>query len=78
MEIHIVSSLTTDDESRLAPQVLTALQRILHELAVAYCVRIETSAGYEIYHSHTASAGSGRGDTGSDSTNRFATIAPTA
>lgn len=53
MEIHLVSSLTPEDECRLAPQVLSAIERIL---AITYCVRVETTAGNEIQHSHTAPA----------------------
>ena len=60
MEIHLVSSLTADDESRLAPQVLAALERILDRLPVTYCVRIETSSGNEIHRSHTAPPRDGR------------------
>ena len=54
MEIHLVSSLTPDDESRLAPAVLTAIGRILDRLPVTYSVRIETSGGNAIHHDHTA------------------------
>ncbi|MBP7568862.1 MAG: hypothetical protein KBA95_02265 [Acidobacteria bacterium] len=56
MEIHLVSSLTPDDECRLAPQVLSAIERILDPLPITYCVRVETAAGNEIQHSHTAPA----------------------
>jgi hypothetical protein len=77
MEIHLVSSLTPDDECRLAPQVLSAIERILDRLPVTYCVRIETSAGNEIHHSHTAPAR--RGQQGpSDSIDAFAAGVPTA
>ena len=54
MEIHLVSSLTSDDESRLAPTVLTAIGRILDRLPVSYSLRIETTAGNAIQHHHTA------------------------
>lgn len=56
MEIHLVSSLTPEDECRLAPQVLSAIERILDRLPITYCVRVETTAGNEIQHSHTAPA----------------------
>lgn len=55
MEIHLVSSMTSDDESRLAPAMLTAIGRILDRLPISYSVRIETAAGNEIQHHHTAS-----------------------
>lgn len=54
MEIHLISSLTPDDESRLAPSMLAAIGRILDRLPVSYSVRIETSAGNAIHHNHTA------------------------
>jgi hypothetical protein len=55
MEIHLVSSMTSDDESRLAPAMLTAIGRILDRLPISYSVRIATAAGNEIQHHHTAS-----------------------
>lgn len=54
MEIHLVSSLTSDDESRLAPAVMAAIGRVLDRLPVSYSVRIETTAGNSIQHHHTA------------------------
>ncbi len=52
MEIHLVSSLTPDDESRLAPRVLKAIDELLERLPVSYSVRIETAIGKAIHHSH--------------------------
>jgi hypothetical protein len=54
MEIHLVSSLTSDDESRLAPAVMAAIGRVLDRLPVSYSVRIETTGGNAIQHHHTA------------------------
>jgi hypothetical protein len=54
MEIHLVSSLTPDDESRLAPRVLAAIGEVLGRLPVSYSVRIETAIGNAIHHNHTA------------------------
>jgi hypothetical protein len=54
MEIHLISSLTPEDESRLAPAVLAAIGRILDRLPVSYTVRIETAGGNAIHHNHTA------------------------
>lgn len=54
MEIHLVSSLTPDDESRLAPQVLAAIGSVLDGLPVAYSVRIETAVGDAIHHNRKA------------------------
>jgi hypothetical protein len=54
MRIHLVSSLTPDDESRLAPQVLAAIGSVLDGLPVAYSVRIETAFGDAIHHNRKA------------------------
>lgn len=54
MEIHLVSSLTPDDENRLAPRVLAAIGEVLEHLPVSYSVRIETALGNAIHHNHTA------------------------
>jgi hypothetical protein len=55
MQIHLISSLTPDDESRLAPRVLAAIGGVLDGLPVSYSVRIETAIGNAIHHSHKAS-----------------------
>jgi hypothetical protein len=49
----LISSLTPDDESRLAPRMLAAIGGILETLPVSYSVRIETAVGNSIYHSRT-------------------------
>ncbi len=54
MEIHLVSSLTPDDESRLAPQLLAAIGGVLDGLPVSYSVRIETTVGDAIHHNRKA------------------------
>ena len=54
MEIHLVSSLTPDDESRLAPKVLAAIGGVLDGLPVSYSVRIETAVGNAIHRNRTA------------------------
>ena len=54
MEIHLVSSMTPDDESRLAPRVLAAIGAVLERLPVSYSLRIETALGSAIHHNHTA------------------------
>ena len=54
MEIHLVSSLTPDDESRLAPEVLAAIGTVLDGLPVSYSVRLETAQGNAIHRNHTA------------------------
>jgi hypothetical protein len=52
MEIHLVSSLTPEDESRLAPAMLAAIGRFLDTLPISYSLRIETAAGGEIQQHH--------------------------
>jgi len=54
MEIHLVSTMTPDDESRLAPRVLAAIGELLERLPVSYSLRIETTLGNAIHHHHTA------------------------
>jgi hypothetical protein len=54
MEVHIVSSLTPEDESRLAAKVLAAIGGVLDGLPVSYSVRIETAAGDTIHRSRNA------------------------
>lgn len=43
MNIRFTSSLTPDDENRLAPIVLQAVGAILNAMPIAYMVRIDTS-----------------------------------
>jgi hypothetical protein len=45
MHIRIVSSLTPDDENRMAPALLETLKALLLELPVVYALRIETTSG---------------------------------
>jgi len=54
MEIHLVSSMTPEDENRLAPSVLAAIEELLKRLPVSYSLRIETVVGQAIHHNHTA------------------------
>ena len=43
MDIHLVSTLTSEDEERVAGTFLTALTELLDKLPIAYALRIETS-----------------------------------
>ena len=54
MDIHLISSLTPDDESRLAAKVLAALGGLLDGFPVSYSIRIETAVGDAIHRSHNA------------------------
>lgn len=52
MNIRFVSSLTPDDEDRLAPGVLQAIALLLDQLPLAYTLRIETAGGRIFQHAH--------------------------
>jgi len=63
MEMHLNSSLTLDDESRLAPRLLTVVGRMLESLPASYSLRIATATGNEFHHSHIV-LGTGAGAAG--------------
>jgi hypothetical protein len=42
MEIRVVSSLTADDEIRVAPMLLGELAELLGRMPIAYDIRIQT------------------------------------
>jgi hypothetical protein len=52
MEIDFVSSLTSDDENRLAPALLSVLTSLLDCLPIAYSLRVKTTAGLAFEHGH--------------------------
>lgn len=52
MDIRFVSSLTPDDEERLAPGIVSALSMLLDQLPLAYTFRIETAGGKVFQHAH--------------------------
>lgn len=52
MNIRFVSSLTPDDEDRLAPGLVTALGQLLDAVPIAYTLRIETASGRLYQHAH--------------------------
>ena len=45
MEIHFISSLTSEDETKVAAAILAAAGTVLDQSAIAYSLRIETSRG---------------------------------
>jgi hypothetical protein len=53
MNIRFISSLTPEDEERIAPGVINALGLLLDQLPLAYTLRIETSGGKVFQHAHT-------------------------
>jgi hypothetical protein len=54
MEIHFISSVTVDDEARIAAALLAVSSCLLDQFAVAYSVRIETSDGQVFQRTHPA------------------------
>jgi hypothetical protein len=76
MQIRFISGLTSDEENRLAPALLTALATLLDQFPLAYTLRIETS-GNEV-HQHSQPAGTATSDTakqpGSSEPRRRATV----
>jgi len=52
MDIRLVSSLTPEDEARLAPALLAALTNLLDQLPIRYTARFETAAGKTFTHNH--------------------------
>jgi hypothetical protein len=53
MDIHFISSLTPDDEDRLAPAVLEALKPMLALMPIAYTIRIRTASNSVYQHTRT-------------------------
>ena len=51
MNIRLVSTLTADDEDRVAPLLLTTVKQVFQHLRIAYAVRIETAGGRLLEHS---------------------------
>jgi hypothetical protein len=53
MEIRFVSSLTAEDEVRLAEGLLTAFTSLLDQWPIAYTLRIDAGESTVLYHSHS-------------------------
>ncbi|WP_396623712.1 hypothetical protein [Luteitalea sp.] len=53
MDIHFISSLTPDDEDRLAPALLEALKPMLGLMPIAYTIRIKTASNTVYQHTRT-------------------------
>ncbi len=50
MDIHFISSLTPDDEDRLAPALIAALRPMLEMMPIAYTIRIRTASNAVYQH----------------------------
>jgi len=55
MDIRLVSTLTPDDETRIAAALCVTAGALLDHLSIAYTLRIETSDG-QVYEQHRAPA----------------------
>jgi hypothetical protein len=64
MNIRFISSLTPDDEAKLAPALLDLLGALLDGLPIAYTLRIESSAGTVVQRSHAEGPPSSRPENG--------------
>jgi hypothetical protein len=53
MDIRFISSLTPDDENRMAPALLAAAAALLDRLPIAYTLRFETVTGRSFQHRHS-------------------------
>jgi len=51
LDIRFVSSLTSDDEDRLAPAVASVLGNILDLLGIAYTLHVDTNGDSVVRHS---------------------------
>lgn len=49
MDIRFVSSLTSDDENRVAGALVAAVQSLLEHVPIAYVLRVETSSA-KVFH----------------------------
>lgn len=56
MQIHLVSSLTPEDEERMAPELLLALREVLDALPVSYTIRIEGLGKDLVRHTQLSAA----------------------
>ncbi len=55
MVIRFTSTLTDEDEARLAPALLKAVGHLLAPFPISYSLRIETTAGDSVEDSRAAS-----------------------
>lgn len=62
MNIRFISTLTADDENRIAPGIMRAVSALLDRLPIAYTIRIETTGAQVYQHSHPSFEGSNPGE----------------
>ena len=61
MDIRFISSLTPEDETRIAAAVCAAASSLLDHLQIAYTIRIETTDGQLFHHSNAPAFALARG-----------------
>lgn len=54
MTVRFVSSLTPEDEARVAPMLIKLCGTVLDQFPIVYNIRIETSGDVIFQHSNTA------------------------
>jgi hypothetical protein len=52
MDIHLISSLASEDEARFAPALMAALTKLLDQLPIRYIISCETAGGRTFNHTH--------------------------
>jgi hypothetical protein len=57
MDIHFISTLTPEDEDRLAPAVVGTIRAILDVLPISYTVRLQTTNGRVFHHTKAEELG---------------------
>jgi hypothetical protein len=67
MVIRFTSTLTADDEARIAPALLKALGNLLAPFPISYSIRIETTEGDIVEDGRTAPRSDARSSSGSHS-----------
>lgn len=53
MDIRFISTLTPEDENRLARALLAAVASMLDQFTIVYTVRIQTTGGKTLQHTHS-------------------------
>ena len=56
MDIHLVSTLTCEDEDRVADALVVALAELLDGLPIAYALRVETSRTRVVHRTNLETA----------------------
>lgn len=62
MEIRFISSLTPEDENRIATALLAAAGELLDQAPIAYTIRVATATGKVFQRSHSPAIDEPAGD----------------